>query len=62
MELPENRLWTVEEAAYFLNVPVKTLYQWKWLGEGPPVRKIGRHLRYSPAAVRAWAEPEARAA
>ncbi|NKY33931.1 helix-turn-helix domain-containing protein [Nocardia speluncae] len=62
MELPENRLWTVEEAAYFLNVPVKTLYQWKWLGDGPPVRKMGRHLRYNPAKLRAWAEPEAQAA
>ncbi|WP_280446318.1 helix-turn-helix transcriptional regulator [Nocardia brasiliensis] len=56
MELPEDRLWTVEEASYFLNVPVKTLYQWKWLGEGPPVRKVGRHLRYNPARVRAWAD------
>ena len=40
--------------------PVKTLYQWKWRGEGPPVRKIGRHLRYVPDQVRAWAtQPEA---
>ncbi|WP_327150042.1 helix-turn-helix transcriptional regulator [Nocardia sp. NBC_01329] len=62
MNLPEDRLWTVEEAAYFLNVPVKTLYQWKWLGQGPPVRKMGRHLRYNPVTVRAWAEPEAQAA
>ncbi|MFI6047121.1 helix-turn-helix transcriptional regulator [Nocardia sp. NPDC051321] len=56
MELPSDRLWTVEEASYFLNVPVKTLYQWKWLGEGPPVRKVGRHLRYNPARLRAWAD------
>ncbi|RBM20132.1 excisionase [Prauserella sp. PE36] len=50
-----GRLWTVEEVAAYLGVPVKTLYQWKWRGEGPPVRKIGRHLRYVPAAVRRWA-------
>ncbi|WP_232283870.1 helix-turn-helix domain-containing protein [Saccharomonospora cyanea] len=37
-------------------MPVKTLYQWKWRGEGPPVRKIGRHLRYDPAKLRAWVE------
>jgi excisionase family DNA binding protein len=48
-------LWTVDEVSVYLGVPVKTLYQWKWRGEGPPVRKIGRHLRYDPAAVRAWA-------
>ena len=47
-------LWTVGEVSAYLGVPVKTLYQWKWRGEGPPVRKIGRHLRYDPAEVRAW--------
>lgn len=50
-----DRLWTVEDVSTYLGVPVKTLYQWKWRGEGPPVRKIGRHLRYDPATVRAWA-------
>lgn len=47
-------LWTVDEVSAYLGVPVKTLYQWKWRGEGPPVRKIGRHLRYDPSEVRAW--------
>jgi excisionase family DNA binding protein len=50
-----DRLWSVDEVATYLRVPVKTLYQWKWRGEGPPVRKIGRHLRYDPAAVKSWA-------
>lgn len=52
---PIDRLWTVEDVSTYLSVPVKTLYQWKWRGEGPPVRKIGRHLRYDPTAVQAWA-------
>ena len=54
-------LWTVDDVAVFLGVPVKTLYQWKWRGEGPPVRKIGRHLRYDPTAVREWATGSAAA-
>jgi excisionase family DNA binding protein len=49
-------LWGVDEVSDYLGVPVKTLYQWKWRGEGPPVRKVGRHLRYVPALVRAWVE------
>jgi predicted DNA-binding transcriptional regulator AlpA len=49
-----DRLWSVEDVSDYLGVPVKTLYQWKWRGEGPPVRKIGRHLRYDPAKVRDW--------
>ncbi|WP_019814228.1 helix-turn-helix transcriptional regulator [Saccharomonospora saliphila] len=51
-----ERLWTIEEVSAYLGIPVKTLYQWKWRGEGPPVRKIGRHLRYDPAKLRAWVE------
>jgi excisionase family DNA binding protein len=50
-----DRLWSVDDLSDYLGVPVKTLYQWKWRGESPPVRKIGRHLRYDPTAVRAWA-------
>lgn len=50
-----DRLWGVEEVSAYLGVPVKTLYQWKWRGDGPPVRKIGRHLRYDPTAVKNWA-------
>lgn len=62
MELPDNRLWTVEETAYFLGVSIKTLYQWKWLGQGPPVLVVGRRLRYRPARVRAWLETDFEAA
>ncbi|WP_372440436.1 helix-turn-helix transcriptional regulator [Prauserella cavernicola] len=51
-----ERLWSVEDVSAYLGVPVKTLYQWKWRGEGPPVRKLGRHLRYDPAKVRAWVD------
>ncbi|MGY4101321.1 helix-turn-helix domain-containing protein [Nocardia sp. R16R-3T] len=51
-------MWTVEEASYFLGVPIKTLYQWKWAGGGPPVKKVGRHLRYNPARLRAWADQD----
>ncbi|MQA16413.1 MAG: helix-turn-helix domain-containing protein [Pseudonocardiaceae bacterium] len=47
-------LWTVDDTSLYLGVPIKTLYQWRWLGEGPPVRKVGRHLRYDPDEVQAW--------
>ncbi|MEC3974850.1 helix-turn-helix domain-containing protein [Amycolatopsis sp. H20-H5] len=47
-------LWTVQDVADYLGKPVKTLYQWKWRGEGPPVHKVGRSLRYDPVEVRAW--------
>ncbi|MFS8101943.1 helix-turn-helix domain-containing protein [Lentzea alba] len=49
-------LWGVEEVSAFLRVPIKTLYQWKWRCYGPPVSKVGKHLRYVPAQVRLWVE------
>ena len=54
-----ERLWTVDDVSAYLGVPVRTLYQWRWRRQGPPVKKIGRHLRYDPRAVRAWATDEA---
>jgi excisionase family DNA binding protein len=56
---PADRLWTVEDVARFLGVPVETLYRWRKLRSGPPAARIGRHLRYDPAAVRAWFQDRA---
>ncbi len=55
----EERLWTVEDASAFLGVPVSTLYQWRHHRSGPPAYKVGRHLRYDPAEVRAWVKQAA---
>ena len=52
--MPEDRLWTVAETAYFLGVPVGTLYYWRCRGGGPEASKLGRHLRYRAEDVRAW--------
>ena len=49
-----ERLWTIDDVAAFLQVPVATLYQWRHHRTGPPAYKVGRHLRYDQAAVRAW--------
>ncbi|WP_239159985.1 helix-turn-helix domain-containing protein [Virgisporangium ochraceum] len=47
-------LWTVEDVSAFLGVPVNTLYQWRHRRTGPRASRVGRHLRYDPADVRAW--------
>jgi len=55
-ELPPatDRLWTAAETAYFLGVPVATLYQWRTRKLGPRAYRIGKWLRYDPTHVRAW--------
>jgi excisionase family DNA binding protein len=46
--------WTVDDVAAYLRVPVETLYTWRKRHYGPPAARVGRHLRYDPAAVRDW--------
>ncbi|GAA4411244.1 hypothetical protein GCM10023168_31870 [Fodinibacter luteus] len=52
--LAEDRLWSIEDASYYLGVPVQTLYSWRGQGMGPPGRRVGRRLRYRPEDVKAW--------
>ena len=54
-----ERLWTVSDVAHYLGVPVQTLYQWRYLGTGPAAYRVGKHLRYDPAAVPAWLDGQA---
>jgi predicted DNA-binding transcriptional regulator AlpA len=53
-------LWTAQDVANYLTVPIATLYQWRYLGTGPTAYRVGRHLRYEPAAVQAWLNQHAR--
>ena len=51
-----DRLLNVEDLADYLGVPVATLYQWRYRGEGPPGFRVGRYIRYRWADVEAWIE------
>jgi excisionase family DNA binding protein len=50
------RLMSVQEVAELLQVPVKTIYQWRHRGEGPRPMRLGKYLRFDPADVAAWIE------
>jgi excisionase family DNA binding protein len=52
-------LWTVEDVATYLGIPIATLYQWRYRRTGPRASRVGRHLRYDPADVRAWLAEQA---
>lgn len=53
-----ERLWSLQEVADYLGIPIMTLYHWRSRGEGPVGMKIGRHVRYDPDAVRAWCDEQ----
>ena len=48
------KLWSVQELAEFLGVPVATVYQWRTKRYGPVGLGIGKHVRYRPADVDHW--------
>ncbi|HSL15011.1 MAG TPA: helix-turn-helix domain-containing protein [Actinomycetota bacterium] len=45
---------TPAEVASYLQVPVKTLYTWRYKRLGPRAHRVGRHLRYRWEDVEDW--------
>lgn len=52
-------LGTPPEVAAYLQIPEKTLAQWRYLGAGPKYRSVGRHVRYVWSEVDAWLTAQA---
>ncbi|MCG3041152.1 helix-turn-helix domain-containing protein [Streptomyces sp. S1A] len=52
--LPDRYL-TPDDIARLFGVPLETVYAWRKKRTGPPGFRVGKHLRYDPAAVRHWA-------
>jgi predicted DNA-binding transcriptional regulator AlpA len=53
-EWPIAPLWTADDVAAFLRVPVQTLYSWRTQRRGPRARRVGKYLRYRPEDVQQW--------
>ncbi|MGW1708243.1 helix-turn-helix domain-containing protein [Streptomyces sp. NPDC002206] len=51
--LPDRYL-TPDDIAEMFGVPLETVYQWRRKRTGPPGFRIGKHVRYDPAEVRAY--------
>lgn len=52
-------LWTVQDLAEYLNVPMQTIYDWRHKHCAPTGIKIGRHLRFRESDVMAWLAAQA---
>ncbi|MEU7283379.1 helix-turn-helix domain-containing protein [Streptomyces sp. NPDC045431] len=52
-ELPDRYL-TPDDIAWLFKVPLETVYHWRKQRVGPPGFRVGRYVRYDPAAVNAW--------
>ncbi|MFD7052008.1 helix-turn-helix domain-containing protein [Streptomyces mirabilis] len=51
--LPDRYL-NPDDIAEIFDVPKETVYQWRRKRTGPPGFRIGKHIRYDPADVRAY--------
>lgn len=51
--LPDRYL-TPDDIADLFGVPLETVYAWRKKRTGPPGFRVGKHLRYDPAEVRAY--------
>ena len=52
--LPDRYL-TPEDLVTMFSLPsVETVYAWRRKRIGPPAFRVGKHLRFDPAAVHAW--------
>ena len=51
---PGERLLGPEDLAGYLGVPLKTIYRWRYRGEGPASYRVGRHVRYKLEGVEVW--------
>ncbi len=56
------RYLSPEDVAALFAVPLETVYQWRRKHTGPPGFRVGRHVRYDPAAVAQWVADQTHAA
>ena len=53
---PLDRVLTVQDLAEYLDVPVATVYGWRYRRLGPPGFRVGRHLRFRCSDIERWIE------
>lgn len=47
-----------EQVSELLQVPVPTLYAWRYHRTGPPAFRVGKHVRYRRRDLEAWIEAQ----
>lgn len=47
-------LLSAQELADYLDVPLKTIYAWRYRGRGPRGFRVGRHVRFRLTDVQLW--------
>jgi excisionase family DNA binding protein len=56
LQAVDDHLLSPDELAAFLGVPLRTVYRWRYRGDGPAGYRVGRHVRYRRSDVEQWLE------
>lgn len=56
--LPDRYLTPEDLVTLFSLESVETVYTWRKKGTGPTGFRVGKHIRFDPAAVRAWIDQQ----
>jgi excisionase family DNA binding protein len=59
IQVQDEPLWTIQQLADYLQVPVRTLRHWRLNGGGPPAIPVGKHLRWRRDGVMRWLDQQA---
>ena len=54
-----DQLLGPQALANYLDVPIKTVFAWRYRNIGPRGIRIGRHVRYRKGDVDAWLDQQA---
>ncbi|MFD1507113.1 helix-turn-helix transcriptional regulator [Georgenia yuyongxinii] len=49
-------LWTLDELCAKLHTSPRTVHGWRRTGTAPKAYKVGKHLMFEEAEIRAWLE------
>ena len=49
-----ERLLSAQDLADYLDVPLKTIYAWRYRGQGPRGFRVGRYVRFRSTDVQLW--------
>jgi len=51
-----NRYYTFKDLSDLLSIPLKSIYYYHKIGQGPKTHKFGKHLRVSETSFQKWQE------
>ena len=53
-----EKLFSINELAEYLRVPVSTIYEWRAKGRAPRAHHYGKHLTFAASDVKAWVDAQ----